>query len=430
MKKLLITGLVGLGLVYGANASENRDTTINVYGVSAKIDKNQNSSAGAGVMFDSEAVKVKLEGTSDYIKTGAVLKFNPINNKWYFKVGANYINQKMFAPDSTNARVNQYSGALATGYMLMNDLYVEVGGSYTKLNGSKIGATYEVKDEKTSLAYLEVAKRWESSFGTIDTTANAGRVNHEFVRDENSYGVGVDYYPIDNAKFGYSYQNEKNNIVSVYSAQYGYVFAEYVDNVSTEAYQVNAGVKIAFTDIADFSTYGMPKSIKSHLSELHRFEGVAFGVNMDVQSSGGVSKTAEAVAREKAAADAAAKAAAADAKAAADAAAAQAAANQAANNTPAISTPTISLGAQSVNDNGGGLATNLPAPTVTGVNAGAVYSITTGVAGLTINSSTGVMTYDHNVNTGNESHSITIKVTNTDGGTSSTTFTLNIVDNF
>ena len=266
MKKLLMTGLVGLGLVVGANASSGsvdedsssfglqgyRDTTINIYGVGAKVDKNQNSSAGLGLMLDSEDIKVKLEATSDFVKFGTVLKFNPIDGKFYIKVGANYINQKMYAPDSANARVNQYSGALATGYMFMDDLYIELGGSYTQLDGNTIGADYEVKDEETSLAYLELAKRWESSIGTIDTTANAGQVFHEFSDDEFSYGVGVDYYPMDNAKLGFNYQNEENNIANVYSAQYGYIFAEYLDNISSETYQVNAGVKIAFTDISDF----------------------------------------------------------------------------------------------------------------------------------------------------------------------------------
>ena len=178
---------------------------------------------------------------------------------------------------------------------------------------STIGADYEVKDEETSLAYLELAKRWESSIGTIDTTANAGQVFHEFSDDEFSYGVGVDYYPMDNAKLGFNYQNEENNIANVYSAQYGFVFAEYLDNISSETYQVNAGVKIAFTDISDFSTYTMPTNIKPHLSELHRFENIAFSNNMEIQSTAGVSKTAEAIARE---------------------------------NAPAISTPTISLANQ------------------------------------------------------------------------------------
>ncbi len=276
--------------------------------------------------------------------------------------------------------------------MLSNTLYIEAGGGITQLNGTKIGNTYEIVDEKTSLAYLEVASRW---FDSLDTTANAGQVFHEFRNNEFSYGLGVDYYPTNNSKLGFKYQNEKDNIASVYSAQYGYFFAEYVNNISNETYQANVGVKIAFTDLTDFSTYDMPTNIKPHLSELHRFESVAFGTNMEIQSSAGVSKTAEAIARE---------------------------------NTPAVSSPTISLANQSVNDNGGGLATNLPAPSVTNVKTGAVYSIVTGTTGLTINSSTGVMTYNTDLNS-TTNFNITIKVTNPDGGNSSTTFTLTVVNN-
>ena len=96
-----------------------------------------------------------------------------------------------------------------------------------------------------------------------------------------------------------------------------------------------------------------------------------------------------------------------------------------------ISTPTITMANQTVTDNGGGggvLATDLPAPIVTGVNAGAVYSITTGTTGLSINSSTGVMTYDNDL-FADTTFSITIKVTNTDGGNSSATFSLTVIDN-
>jgi hypothetical protein len=84
---------------------------------------------------------------------------------------------------------------------------------------------------------------------------------------------------------------------------------------------------------------------------------------------------------------------------------------------------------QTVDDNGGGLATDLPAPTVSNVQSGAVYSIVNNtVTGLTINSSTGVMTYDNNL-LDSDVFNVTIKVTNPDGGTSSTTFTLTILDN-
>ncbi len=298
MKKLLLAGLIGISvsLVAELSAAE-RDTTVNVYGVGAKVDANQDSSAGAGVMFDSEAIKVKLEGTSDFFKSAAVLKFNPFVKDWYFKVGLNYINQKMYSPVDTSTRVNQYSGALATGYMISNDFYAEIGGSYTQLDGDVFG-DYEIKDETTSLAYLEVAKRWESSIGTIDTTANGGEVFHEYRDNEFSYGLGVDYYPMNNAKLSYTYQHEENNIANTYAAQYSFLFVEYADNISLDTYQVNAGVKVAFDDLFDISTYRAPTNIKSHLSELHRFESITFATNMDIQSSAGVQKTQAAIDRD------------------------------------------------------------------------------------------------------------------------------------
>jgi opacity protein-like surface antigen len=274
-------------------AFNQRDTTVNIYGVAAKTDKTQDSHGGLGVIFDSEDVKVKLEGTADFLKFGTVLKFNPLDDaNWYFKVGANYINQKMYAPDSSTERVNQYSGSLASGYMFMDDLYVEIGASLTELNGGMLGTAYEVVDESTKLAYIELAKRIETSIGTIDTTANAGEVYHDFGSDEFTYGLGVDYYPLDNVKLGYKYQNEKNNIESTYSAHYGYAFVEYTDKISTDTYQAIAGIKIAFDDLLDVSTYKMPTNIKPHLSELHRFEDITFGNNMSIQSTDGVKKTA------------------------------------------------------------------------------------------------------------------------------------------
>lgn len=297
MKKLISFFLV-IALGGALYASESRDATVNVYGVGAKTDKNQNSSSGMGLMFDSEDVKVKMEGTSDFFKLGGVYKINPFIDNWYFKFGANYLNLKVFSPVNTSIRVNQYSAAFATGYMLRDDFYAELGGSYTKLNGEVFG-DYEIKDEKTSLAYIELAKRWESSFGTIDTTANAGEVFYEYKDNEASYGFGIDYYPVDNAKLSYVYQYEKDNTVNSYAAQYSFVFVEYVDNISRDTYQVNAGVKVAFDNLFDVSTWKAPTNIKSHLSELHKFESITFDTNMQLQSTAGVQKTQAAIDRDK-----------------------------------------------------------------------------------------------------------------------------------
>jgi len=391
MKKLVMAGIVGLGLIVGANATDVKDNSFSVYGVGAKTDKNQNNSKGLGLAYDTEELKVKIETTSDYVKTGAVYKFTPFSDV-YFKVGGNFINQKMYAPDNTNARVNQYSGAFAGGFMLQDDLYLELGGSYTKLNGSKIGSSYEIVDEKTKQTYIEAVKRWEVSSFTIDTSANFGRSYYEFKSDENSYGGALDIYPTNSSKISYSYQNEKDNIASVYGLEYKGFFVEYADNLSNNTYTAKAGVKIAFENLFDFSTYKMPTNIKPHLSELHKFENITFSTNMNIQSSQGVKMTDEAIAEANA--------------------------------------PTIAMANQSVNDGGGAGSVDLPAPSVTKVVSGAVYSIVSDPTGgkLTINAGTGIATWNGDLGADTD-YSITIKVVNPDGGTSSTTFTLSVIDN-
>ena len=295
IKLSLVTTILSLTV---ATANTQKDNTINIYGVGAKTDKDQNSHSGVGFMFDSEEVKVKLEGTSDFLKAGAVVKFNPVTNKWYVKVGANVVNQKMYAVDGNTAKVNQYSGALAVGYMLDGDLYVEIGSSYTTLQGKKLSVDYEIKDEITKVAYLELVKRWNTPAGTLDTTLNVGTVYHDYTDNETSSGVGIDLYPSNISKIGAKYQNENNNDVATYSANYGYAFVEYTDKKDSDTWHVMAGLKFAFTNIFDVSSYKMPTNIKPHISELHRFEDVSFGSNMQIQSSSGVEATAEKIARD------------------------------------------------------------------------------------------------------------------------------------
>jgi len=100
------------------------------------------------------------------------------------------------------------------------------------------------------------------------------------------------------------------------------------------------------------------------------------------------------------------------------------------HNIQVISTPTISLANQSVNDGGGAGSVDLPAPTVTGIVSGAVYSIVADPTGgkLTINASTGIATWNGDLGADTD-YSITIKVVNPDTGTSTTTFTLTVIDN-
>jgi hypothetical protein len=273
------------------------DATIDIYGVNAKTDKDKTSKAGAGIYYNSDEYKIKLESTSDYIKGGAVLKFNPLSGKWYIKVGVNAINQKMYSPDG-EGRVNQYSGMFGTGYMIRDDIYAEIGYSYTDLNGKIIGTDYEVKDEATKQGYIELAKRWQSPLGVIDTTANYGHTDYEFKDNEDSYGGVIDYYPTKELMVKYGYQYEENNIDNQYKLQYRGYFVTYNDQISADTYSVKFGVSIQADDWGDFSSYKMANPNPKHLSNLHKFEDIAFANNMSIQSTGGIEKTQEATDRD------------------------------------------------------------------------------------------------------------------------------------
>jgi hypothetical protein len=285
--------LIGTVCVHADTLPQSgRNDLISVYGVNAKTDANHPSQNGGGMFYNTEALKVMMENTSEFFKVGTVLKFNPFDDQLYFKAGGNYINQRLYAPDNTSARVNQYSAAFGAGYMLSDDLYVEFGGSTTKLNGTSIGTIYSIDDERTNRAYAEIAKRFDTSIGTFDTTLSGGRLYRGLGRDENSYGAGVDYYPASNVKVGYYHAHSDSAIANTYSLSYGYLTASYNDSLSSKTRYASVGVQFAFSDITDLSTYRMPTNIKPHLSELHAFEQITFGANMNIQSTNGIRRSA------------------------------------------------------------------------------------------------------------------------------------------
>jgi hypothetical protein len=292
LSSLAAVALLGSHL-YAESASlkNERNDLISLYGINVKTDPNHPSQNGGGMFYNTENLKVMMENSSDYFKAGTVIKFNPFDDRLYFKVGGNYINQKLYAPDSSSAKVNQYSGALGAGYMLEDDLYVELGGSTTHLNGKTIGALYSIDSETTNRSYAEIAKRFDTSIGTFDTTLSGGRLYRGLGKDENSYGVGVDYYPASNVKLGYYHAHSDSAISNTYALSYGYLTALYNDSLSSKSRYASVGVQFAFSDITDISTYKMPTNIKPHLSELHAFEQMTFGANMNIQSTNGVHRT-------------------------------------------------------------------------------------------------------------------------------------------
>ncbi len=271
-----------------------KDKTISLYGVNSKVSTDGDTSNGVGFKLDSEFLKFKSEFTPDFYNLATVVKFNPFK-QFYIKTGASFVDQKLVALDNASERIQQYSGALAAGYQLKNDIYFEIGGSYTQLDGKPIGTGFFIDDETTKRAYVEGVKRWEIKNFTIDTSVNVGKFIPELGTNTTSYGMGVDLYPnfIAGSKIGYSFQYEDNNVLHGIEAQYGYLAASYKRNTSQDTYQATLGLKIAFDNLFDAKSYGKPSGIIPHISELHAFESIVLDANTKIQSSQGVQANAK-----------------------------------------------------------------------------------------------------------------------------------------
>ncbi len=199
LKKLILVVLflvVSISSTWGGSITVNtgEDKTISLYGVNSRISTDGDTSNGVGFKLDSEFLKFKSEFTPDFYNLATVVKFNPFE-QFYIKTGASFVDQKLTVSDDSSERINQYSGALAAGYQLKKDIYFEMGGSYTKLNGKQIGNGFFIDDETTTRAYAEGVKRWQVMDMTVDTSANIGHLIPELGSHSTTYGTAVDFYP-------------------------------------------------------------------------------------------------------------------------------------------------------------------------------------------------------------------------------------------
>lgn len=238
-----------------AQAGDSRNNLISLYGVNNEVEGTKENTIG--ILYNTEDVKVALNKGADVFHAGTRLKFDPLENKGYIKVGVDYTNRKM-----AGEQTDTYFGSLGLGYMVQDDLYVEAGSSISKLNGGSI-----VPDQTTKRMYAGITKRFDTSAGTLDTFLSGGRIDPEFAENKNYCNVGVNYYPVDNARLGYTYSYMQGNIITNYSLAYGYLVAAYSNSLSYDAHTITLGVQFAFADMLDISSYAMPTNIKLHLSE-------------------------------------------------------------------------------------------------------------------------------------------------------------------
>ncbi|MDD2829679.1 MAG: hypothetical protein PHW18_08915 [Sulfuricurvum sp.] len=226
-------------------------TTHNSYDIS---DNNRNA---YDLFYNTESVKFSVGGASNLFYTNILYKFDPLNDrKWFVKTEGDYSNQQF-----PYARLIAYSGVLATGYMIQDDLYVEAGGRITKHDDST-----NVTDETIKVMGAHITKRWESTIGTLDTSIGANRTYQKF-SDTNYYYGTVNYYPVDNARIGASYSYSDQSISNRFALAYGYLYANYSKDITHDKRNVTLGVQCAFSNVTDFSSYRMPTNIKPHISE-------------------------------------------------------------------------------------------------------------------------------------------------------------------
>ena len=248
---------------------------MSIYGV-----KNQdnNTTHGVGLFYNTQNLKIKAEQSDSFFKTGAMIQTNPFQNPMYVNIGGNYLDEKK--PDNN---FNQYSGALAVGYNLYNDLYVEVGKNITKLTGSSISEDAPVNDSISDETYIHLGKRFDTPIGTIDTQMKGSQIYNTLATKQENYESTVNYYLNDAIKVGYFYNMNQNDIASGYSIDLSYITTQYTKDITQDSYNITLGLKANFTDITKLSTYKPTSKVKKKLSKSHKFDDIILQKNMHLR---------------------------------------------------------------------------------------------------------------------------------------------------
>lgn len=256
--KLSLTPFIMLAVAYSAFADDQstRDNLIAVYRTHSSYEISDNNKNSYAFAYDTEKLKLSIAGASGLFATNALYKFDPLKDrKWFVKIGGNYTYQ-----DFSTVKITAFGSTLATGYMLQDDIYVEAGGSITKYD------TTNLANETIKVASTHAVKRFDTSIGFIDASVGFNRL-YQNVSNENFYNLSLNYYPVDNTRFGFGYSYSDNNIANNFVFDYGYLHTNYTKNLTSDTTTTTIGVQFAFTDITNFSSYKMPTNIRRHISE-------------------------------------------------------------------------------------------------------------------------------------------------------------------
>ncbi len=276
-----MTFILGLATLHASTLDEinllMRNKKMLIYGVKSK---DRNTTNGVGLFYNTQNLKLKIEGSDTSFKTGASIKYYPFQTPIYLNVGGNYIDQNIQENTSIPNNVSQYSTALAIGYMLNNDLYLEAGENISRLNGYPVTTNNDTKRQTSKDTYLQIGKRFETPIGTVDTNINNSKIYKTLSVKEESYESSLNYYIDDSIKIGYFYRMNQETISNGYSVNLSYFTTEYTENISQNSYDLKVGIKASFTDISNFSTFKPPRRGKKNLLKSHKFDNLILHDNM------------------------------------------------------------------------------------------------------------------------------------------------------
>ena len=257
-----------------------RTKKMSVYGVKHE---DKNATNGLGIFYNTQNLKVKTEGSNSSFKTGAIVQTNPFQNPMYVNVGGNYINEKIPENAFRSNTMNQYSGALAIGYNLNNDLYLEAGENISKLNGLQTTEELPVDSSMSKETYVQLGKRFKTPAGTVDAHLNSSQLYNTLATKEENYESNINYYLDDAVKVGYLYKINQNEISNGYSLDLGYFTTAYTKNLTQDSYNITLGVRANFTDITKLSTYKSTAKVKKRLSKSPKFDTIILQKNMHLR---------------------------------------------------------------------------------------------------------------------------------------------------
>lgn len=276
-----ITFILGLATLHASPLDDinllMRNKKMSIYGIK---NADKNTTNGVGLFYNTQNLKVKAERSDSSFKTGAMIQTNPFKNPLYVNIGGNYMNEKILGNDLQSSSFNQYSGALAVGYYLNNDLYVEAGKNVSKLNGSKISEDTSINDSISKETYAQLGKRFEMPIGTIDTQLKGNQIYKTLSTKEENYESSVNYYLNDAIKIGYVHSTNQNEISNGYSIDFGYFSTKYSNDITQDCYSITLGMKANFTDITKLSTYKPTSKVKKQLSKSQKFDNIILQKNM------------------------------------------------------------------------------------------------------------------------------------------------------